>query len=442
MSVSKGMHTENAYAYPCLQTRVVSPVIDLFCVAAIKMNVSELVIKVQWADPRDSWYSIPPELVIYDSLRVLDLDGCTFGDRISCIDLPHLQKLKLYTCRFASENVLPKILCGCPEMEFLQVSSCEGVGSFLSIPCRSRLKYFRIGCYDELERLEILAPGLETFYCSVKRGCSVDLIGCTALKHLELHSASLSAEYVHRLKSKLLCIEELKLLLCRGIDKFQISSSCLKRLIVDDCGGFCGGEIETPNLLSLQYRSLDKCRSKYWFSSWNAPRVEEVHMVFFYKNFQSACRGGLKGFLMKLQNYEGLKLVIGWIHNFGGGTGADFIMHEKLNAVSFSSLNKFVKRANPTYVLISSRSDDSLFHMLDICSGSKHLSLISSSRCSIERLHKKLSNSQEIMYWHSEVRLVSIEEIENEMDTACKSFEKTYSNGYHTAGIVLVERSF
>ncbi|VFQ60069.1 unnamed protein product [Cuscuta campestris] len=287
--------------------------------------------------------------------------------------------------------------------------------------------------------IEIFAPRLETLKCSVKHGCSIDMFGCTALKHLELHDAILSSDYVQHLLSESFCIEELKLSGCLGVDKFQISSSCLKRLSIDDYGETSGAEIDAPNLLCLRYNSSAKCRPKYCFLSWNAPKVEEVHMVFFNNTFRCAYEGGLKWFLEKLQNYEDLKLVIGWLHDHGG---ADFIVHEKLQAVSFSSLNEFVKRVNPTYVIISSISDETLLtEMLGFWHGSKKLSLISSSRQSIKLLHKKLSNRGSLKIRHSEFKLVSMEEMEKGMDSACKSFVKTHSNGYHAAGIVLVEKA-
>ncbi|VFR02902.1 unnamed protein product [Cuscuta campestris] len=117
-------------------------------------------------------------------------------------------------------------------------------------------------------------------------------------------------------------------------------------------------------------------------------------------------------------------------------------MHEKLHAVSFSSLNKLLKKVKPTYVIISSRRDESfLADMVALGKGPKNLSLISSSRRNIELVHKILSKEEKLKCFYKELKLVSMEEIEHEIDSAYKSFVKTHSNGYHTARIVLTKRS-
>ncbi|VFQ60066.1 unnamed protein product [Cuscuta campestris] len=89
-----------------------SPIMDQCFGAAMERNVSELVIKVLPYKPR-AWYSLPAEVFVSDSLKVLELEGCTIGDRIANVDLSHLQKFKIQTCQFAGENVLSRIISGC-----------------------------------------------------------------------------------------------------------------------------------------------------------------------------------------------------------------------------------------------------------------------------------------------------------------------------------------
>ncbi|VFR02905.1 unnamed protein product [Cuscuta campestris] len=88
--------------------------------AAIERNVSELVIKIRCYKPI-FWYSVPAEVVLSHPLKVLELVWCTLGDRIANFDLAHLQKFKICSCRFANEDGLSRIICGCPKIEFLEV---------------------------------------------------------------------------------------------------------------------------------------------------------------------------------------------------------------------------------------------------------------------------------------------------------------------------------
>ncbi|CAH9118279.1 unnamed protein product [Cuscuta epithymum] len=411
-----------------------APIMDQWFRAAIERNVSELLIEMNFG--ATTYYNIPKEVFVSNSLKVLELQGCKFEDSFSCTSLPHLQKLRTLRCLFASENVLSNILCGCPELESLEALVSEGMSSFLSVSCKPRLKYFDITCLNELKRIEIFVPSLETLKCSYVYSCSINMASCTLLKHLELNRVTLSSDYVpiQYLLSNLPHIKELHLSNCKSDDKIQISSSCLKRLVMTEYENFPGAELDIPNLLSLDI-FLGECNSTNRFSSWNVPKVEEIHMLLSVKSFQSACRGGLKGFLMQLQHYEDVKLIIQCRGK------QDLIIHEKLHAVSFSSLNKFLKKAKAEYVVISSRRDDSFLANMLVSNDDVSLSMICSSRRSIELLHKKLSKSSTLKYWYKEFQLVSMEEIEHEVDSDWKPFMKTHSTGYHTARIILIKKS-
>lgn len=292
-----------------------APFLDRWLGAAIERNVSELVIKIHsWMDLVDGPNSLyyVPEGVGAGSLKVLEIERCKFEDRHACIELPHLRKLTLNWCRFFGEDLLNKILGGCPLLEFLDVSFCEGVGHVLSVLSKPLLKYFNVCHVKELARIEVFTPSLETFKYSSLKPCAIDLASCTVLKFLELGGAHLSTDYVpiQDLLSKLLCIEELQLRNCRVADKIEISSSCLNKLVVIDYINFPGAEIDVPNLLHLDFSVMGACNSRSKFSSWNLPKVEEIHMAFSVQSFRAVGRAELKGFLKKLHNYENLKLLI------------------------------------------------------------------------------------------------------------------------------------
>ncbi|CAH9116797.1 unnamed protein product [Cuscuta europaea] len=418
--------------------RAFSPRFDCILGSAIARKASELVIEFHFGP--NVLYSVPDKLVVAESLKVLDLAGCMFEDRFACINLPRLQKFRTYHCVFASENILSKILCGCPDVEFVEVSDCEGVGSFLSVSCKPRLKYFDFDGRDKLQRIEILAPSLETLilhsiYSS--QPCVIELAGCAILNKIVIWGVIFSGDYtIQSLLSKLLCIEELKLNYCRVADKIQISSSCLKRLVISDNGCFPGAEIDIPNLLSLDFHSLGTFNPSNRFSSWNIPKAEDINMVFNAKTFQTACRGGLKGFLMQLRNYEDLRLVVKCIRK------RKCIMHEKLHAVSYSSLNKLVKKLKAEFVVISSQVVEYCSsHMIGYESGDVSLSFISSSLGNIEILHKKLRSDSRIKFYYSDLRVLSVEDMDHEFDSTWKSFMNTHSTGYHIATMILIKKT-
>ncbi|RAL43084.1 hypothetical protein DM860_009866 [Cuscuta australis] len=156
----------------------------------------------------------------YPNIHLVLHEALYKRDRIANFNLAHLQKFKICSCRFANEDGLSRIICGCPKIEFL----------------KSRLKSFKIVCNLEPKRIRIFAPSLETLYSFGIKPCSIDFACCTRLKRLGLGGDIDSADFVHIQKflSKLCYIEEFKLLCYRGLDKFQISSSRLKRLIIED----------------------------------------------------------------------------------------------------------------------------------------------------------------------------------------------------------------
>lgn len=423
-----------------------APNMDRWLGAAIERNVSELVLDLTHfsLDALDIFYSIPERVVVAHSLKVLDVAQCKFEDRFTCcIELSHLQTLKLHDCQFVGENVLNKILSGCPVLEFLDViDHGGGSGSLISISRNPRLKYFCIEGGTQLKRIEIYsAPSLETFKCMPGKGnpCAIDLDTCTALKHLYLKEAYLSAHHlpIHNLLSKLVCIESLELHDCEAADQIKISSACLKRLVLSYFSSFPGAIMDLPNLLDLNLDVFRECNLDFKFSSWNVPKVENFHMSFSAKSFWSVCRAGLEGFLMQLHNYESLNLFIaGSIHRDGYGRGCNIILHEKLFAVPFSSVNEFLIEAMPNSIVISSMREEYLLtRVLYTGIFPARLSLIFSSRQSIELVYKNLIKA------HPEWRfqLVSTQEIEFGMDSAWKSFLNALSTGYHTTTIIIEE---
>ncbi|XP_019155366.1 PREDICTED: F-box/FBD/LRR-repeat protein At5g44980-like [Ipomoea nil] len=418
-----------------------APNMDRWMGAAIERNVSELVLKFTYLC-RPILYSIPQRVVVAHSLKVLEVAKCRFEDRFTCIELSNLQRLKLCWCQIVGENVLNKILSGCPKLEFLDLIDLYGL-SLISISSNPRLKYFCIHGFrvTELKRIEIFAPVLETFKYALEHPCAIAVDTCTALKHLFFFNAHFSAHHlpIHYLLPKLLCIESLELFHlydCEAKGQIKISSPCLRRLFFYFSRSFPGAIIDTPNLLELNLSVYGACNLDFKFSSWNVPKLEKVHLAFSVESFWTVYRAGLEGFLSKLHNYESLKLYIG----SNNGHVRDMIMHEKPLEVLSSSLDEFLMNARPySFVISSVREDDplpsALFRSMPDTKLPVRLCLIFSSRQSIELLYKNLSKAEKLRF--NTFELVSTQEIEHEMDSAWKSFIDTHSTGYHTATIIM-----
>nr|GMD16644.1 putative F-box/LRR-repeat protein At4g15060 [Ipomoea batatas] len=329
-------------------------------------------------------------------------------------------------------NTLEKIVSACPIVEHISILRCIGVGHFLFVSCKPELKYFKVDrCEPELEKIEIDAPNLHTLsYNSSYKVCAIEMSIWSSVIELELgHAMVMQLEY---LLSKFLCIEVLKL--SHGpSDKIKISSQSIKVLVFGFFFQFPGATIEAPALHTLEFSSTMSFSSEIKFSYWNVPKLDDIDMIFSVDNFSKACKAGLKEFLMKLHNYEDLRVVI--------FNNDNFVMVEKLHAVSFSFLRNMVRSIN---ILITSRYETLLVQMLGkpVIKVAATIYMMCSSPENVESFYKKLGDHSIIKDKYRLLELVSPEEVEQQMNSALIEFVKSNSRVFnHHAAIILHKRT-
>nr|GMD15046.1 F-box protein At5g03100-like isoform X1 [Ipomoea batatas] len=252
--------------YPAIE--ILAPNLDHWLRLAMKKNISKLRLSIgrfwDYIRPSLVLYSIPEEVLVANTLVVLDLHQCNLKkDRFGSVNLPRLGKLSLNRCQFVSASLLQKIF-----------------------PCAT---------------------------------------------------------------------------------------------------------IEAPALHTLEFSSTRSLSSELKFSSWNVPKLYDIDMIFSVDNFLKACEAGLKEFLIKLHNYEDLKVVILNKNNF--------VMIEKFHNVSFSFLRNMV-RSSGTNILFTSRDETRLVQMLGNNPSVRNLTI-----------------TQDIYHL---LELVSPEEVEQQMNRICE----------------------
>nr|GMD13319.1 putative F-box/LRR-repeat protein At4g15060 [Ipomoea batatas] len=401
------------------EIEILTPNLDRWLNLAMKKNISELRLSIGrfygYIYSSLVLYSIPGKVLVANTLEVLDLHQCNLKeDRFGYINLPCLGKLSLNKFQFVGESLLQKIVSACPIVEHISILRCIGVGHFLFVSCKPELKYFKVDrCEPELEKIEIDAPNLHTLsYNSSYKVCAIEMSIWSSVKELELgHAMVMQLEY---LLSKFLCIELLKL--SHGpSDKIKISSQSIKVLVFGFFFQFPGATIEAPALHTLEFSSTMSFSSEIKFSYWNVPKLDDIDMIFSVDNFSKACKAGLKEFLMKLHNYEDLRVVI--------FNNDNFVMVEKLHAVSSSFLRNMmlgkpvIKVAATIYMMCSSPEN-------------------------AESFYKKLGDHSIIKDKYRLLELVSPEEVEQQMNSALIEFVKSNSRVFnHHAAIILHKRT-
>ncbi|XP_019168530.1 PREDICTED: putative F-box/LRR-repeat protein At4g15060 [Ipomoea nil] len=423
-----------------LEVKTLTPKLDRWLGLALDKNVSKLVLNIvntRWLvlTPPVT-YSVPEQVFVARTLEVLDLSRCTIEENcFVCIELPNLEKLSLSLCRFIGDNLLQKIVCAFPKMKHLSISQCKGEGRSLSVSCKSQLTCFFLKSSNEFERVQINVPSLHTFsFGSENAACAIDVTGCTNLR--ELYLDGVIGMDLERFRSIFISIPVLKVYARYLPSKYKISSQSLKRLILNGSDYFPGVEIDAPNLLSFEFSLTHDLSSEFNFCSWSIPKVDDINMMFSAHSFRKACGAGLEDFILKLHNYEDANWII-FDPNY-----RDFIMIEKLQAVSFSSLKSFARKSRSISILISLKAQISMVcRLLESHSiVQTTISLICSSPQFAECFYKKLGNCSAVKDNYC-CELVSQSKVKQLATPAWESFMESNSRGKnHNAAIVLDKR--
>nr|GLL31832.1 putative F-box/LRR-repeat protein At4g15060 [Ipomoea trifida] len=395
---------------------------------ATERNVSKLTLRFgrsfDFIPHSQVLYSIHKEVLNAKKLVVLDLSRCNLEE--GSVNLPCLAKLSLTKCLFADESLMQDIVNGCPAVEQISIVRCIGVGHFLNISCKPHLKSFKVDRCKQIEKIGIDAPSLHQLsYSSSNKTCAIHMSTWSTAKQLELGRAMISQlEYF---LPKFQCLEELRLSNGQAKKLVKISSSTLKRLVLQFGRTFPKSKIEAPNLHTLEF-SPARLSSKFKFASWNVPKLENIDMIFSVRYFNKAYKAGLGQFLMKLPSYGDLKMVM--------SDYEDFVMIEKLHAVSFSSLRNMVNRSDAKNILISS-GETRLAQMLgdQEIKGATTIYMACSSPEAAEAFCKEIGYHPIIRDSYQLLQMVAPEVLEIKMTSAlrrrlCRAFK-------HHAGLIL-----
>ncbi|OMO66382.1 Mannose-binding lectin [Corchorus olitorius] len=225
--------------------------------------------------------------------------------------------------------MIEKLIHGCPHLEDFRLVYCSGLRSF-AVSDLPKLKRVDLHSCKGLKKVKVQATNLETFWYHAKksRPCTIDLSTCNSLKILTLEDAKLEDELFQNHLSCYPVLEKLVLSKCNALKNITISSFRLKTLILRECKKLEEVDIDTPNLVSFEYKGDT---DKMPFSSLNPASLKEAKLYFKSSKQAEArfCNGDvrtpwfarLQEFLEKFDYSKGLKLV--------ARSNKDIVIYEK-----------------------------------------------------------------------------------------------------------------
>ena len=257
------------------------------------------------------YYSLPQVGLEAKTITELRLKFCKL-EPCNEFKFCHLKTLILNNVRL-DEQVIQNLTLRCPLIEDFRLICCHGL-KHLKVSNLPRLNLLHVYARRKVSRIEIKAPSLQTFYYwskdsyrlqSVNVHCAIYLEACKNLKRLELAGLSnRTIELLQTLSSKFPTLEFLEISTCK-MASIKISSQTLKMLKLEKRTDLEVVEVDTPNLVSLQYR-LNKCL----FHSFNAPSLQEVELELDLGSCITLWFDKLKELVGKFNSTEGLNLVI------------------------------------------------------------------------------------------------------------------------------------
>lgn len=320
---------------------LLTPNMDQWIGIALERTVPELALCLDCLSGTvRSFYSVPQFVLVAESLKVLSLSGCRFGDGLE-IKLPHLRKLSLSRSCFANKFLFHKMLSGCPAIEYVKVSFCKWMDTILSVSSLTHLKYFEFLYSNEVESIKIDVSNLQTFSFASSMGNwprSIDLVTCTSLKELKLSGVGYTANWFPQpLISQLPSLEVLEFQNCTASEGFRISSQRLKRLAFRNCRKLSVAEIDTPNLEFFEYCCCDDP-----FIPIKGSDQLQMHLRFSLSGKTVDWLVKLKHFFSKLSHVEDLKFIV--YHRYRVclfSSYSTFVFHSKVFLFLFGMLLSF-----------------------------------------------------------------------------------------------------
>ncbi|KDP40815.1 hypothetical protein JCGZ_24814 [Jatropha curcas] len=348
--------------------------VDRWIDYAIKSNIQELDIYVPSKKTR--CYHFPQSVFAATTITALRISGCKLG---TCNDIKMFSLRKLWIGKIhIDEERIENFIVNCPLLEDLRLIHCSGLKTLLL----SNNKIHRIDIHlcHALKKVEVLSPSLQKFWYHGKRSthCKIDLAVCKSLKSLTLEDYYMKDDSFQNQLSSFPILEQLSLSKCCALQNITISSHLLKVLALRDCGQLKEADINTPNLLSFEYRG-----QKIPFSSLNPSPLREAKLYFeqpmlnYNDDFEFPFHE-LQNFLRKFDNSKGLKLVV----------------RSKKNAIIHEDLREILVPRNFGLKLEVVKLSTSLEDILDNLLQTWHpetLSIVSSGTSNFpEQVHKKI----------------------------------------------------
>ncbi|KAK8584843.1 hypothetical protein V6N13_138789 [Hibiscus sabdariffa] len=259
-------------------------------------------------------YSLPQSVFAARMITSLRVNGCKLGP-CNNLNLSNLQKVCLAKLS-VKEQMIEKMVHACPLLEDFRLVYATRL-KVLKVSNLPKLRRVDLHACAELNEVNLQAPSLETFwYVAGRRQCKIDLSTCNTLKSLTLEDATLKDESFQNHLSCFPVLEKLVLSKCYALENITISSYQLKTLILRECKQLKEADIDTPNLLSLEYKG----ERMMPFTSLNPSSLKEAKLCFkpskqgeprFHNEDKHApWFASLQKFLMKFDYSRGLKLVV------------------------------------------------------------------------------------------------------------------------------------
>ncbi|OWM62897.1 hypothetical protein CDL15_Pgr020191 [Punica granatum] len=242
-----------------------SPALFDKCIgAALENGVQELDLKI-YIKNHDWSYSVPARVFSSGFIKTLTLIGERLIAPLASIRtlyLNSLQSLKLCGTPI-NDQMLQKLLRGCPVLENLSLHRCRSLTQII-ISGLIKLRTLDLSHnHRGVNRVEIKAPGLETFeysaYCLDEgvAGTILVLDRSPKLKHLKFMDYQMTHERFQELLSKFLLLESLIIEHSKRLNRIKISNPLLQEILIRDCTGLEDIEIDAPKLWSFRYKSWE-----------------------------------------------------------------------------------------------------------------------------------------------------------------------------------------
>ncbi|KAK2654456.1 hypothetical protein Ddye_014312 [Dipteronia dyeriana] len=253
---------------------------------AIGNNVKKLGIlskrrhKLEFGLKSNRWYDLPPIVLCAKSIEVLKLRGCK-------LELPRKINVKLASLRrmhlvevYSNSHVINNLLAGCPLIEEIGISNCEGIES-VELFGLERLIDIRIADNKGLKRVDMKKLNVSSLsICQpLTIPFEINITICTNLKSLRFVEAYITDEWLCQLIYELPLLECLELCHCKKLKSIKISSASLKTFSIFGCMYVVELKIDTLNLTHFTYDG------GMIFLCLNALALSNVDLSLFRSNF-------------------------------------------------------------------------------------------------------------------------------------------------------------